>query len=158
MMFVLFCLLCVCFVVVRACFLMDVHAHHKIEFCILIFVNVLTDAQLCTRTRNHVSAILGPKRRRRRMMPAPNSASASASASAVAAEPHPQSRQKSQVRLSLQRSIGKHIDCLHECYSEPYADVRYMLLSHNHMMNVARAFLTKAQWDSPTIEEHDKTK
>jgi hypothetical protein len=33
------------------------------------------------------------------------------------------------------------------CFEQPYNDVRHMLLSHNHMMLVLRAWLTNAKWD-----------
>ena len=33
------------------------------------------------------------------------------------------------------------------CFEQPYDDVRNMLLSHNHMMLVLRAWLTNAKWD-----------
>ena len=35
------------------------------------------------------------------------------------------------------------------CFAEPYQDVRHMLLGHNHMMLVLRAFLIKAKWSLP---------
>ena len=38
---------------------------------------------------------------------------------------------------------------LSTCFQAPYNDVRLTLLSHNHMMLVLRAFLTRAQWDIP---------
>ena len=46
---------------------------------------------------------------------------------------------------------------LQTCYVEPFSDVRYKLLSHNHMMNVLRAFMTRAKWELPPIEDKDKT-
>jgi hypothetical protein len=39
------------------------------------------------------------------------------------------------------------------CFVVPYNDVRYAMLSHNHMMLVLRAFLTRAKWDLPPCEE-----
>jgi hypothetical protein len=42
---------------------------------------------------------------------------------------------------------------LSTCFQVPYEDVRHKMLSHNHMMLILRAFLTKAQWDLPTDVE-----
>ena len=42
------------------------------------------------------------------------------------------------------------------CYKDPYADVRYKLLCHNHMMSVIRVCITKAKRDLPTNEKKDK--
>ena len=44
-------------------------------------------------------------------------------------------------------------DLLSTCFQAPYDDVRHMLLSHNHMMLVLRAFLTQAKWDIPAEVE-----
>ena len=44
-------------------------------------------------------------------------------------------------------------ELLSTCFETPYDDVRYTLLSHNHIMLVLRAFLTKATWDLPANEE-----
>ena len=38
-------------------------------------------------------------------------------------------------------------ELLQTCFSAPYNDVRQLLLRHNHIMLVTRAFLTKAKWD-----------
>ena len=38
---------------------------------------------------------------------------------------------------------------LSTCFQAPYNDVRLTLLSHNHMMLVLRAFITRAKWDIP---------
>lgn len=38
-------------------------------------------------------------------------------------------------------------------YDEPYGDPRLMLLTHNHMMTVLRAFLTGAKWELPPDTE-----
>ena len=38
-------------------------------------------------------------------------------------------------------------------YDDPYGDPRLMLLAHNHMMIVLRAFLTGASWDLPPDTE-----
>jgi len=35
------------------------------------------------------------------------------------------------------------------CFQEPYADVRFMALAHNHMILILRAFITGAKWDLP---------
>ena len=43
------------------------------------------------------------------------------------------------------------------CFQAPYDDVRHPLLSHNHMMLVLRAFLTRAKWDLPACEEKNIT-
>ena len=39
------------------------------------------------------------------------------------------------------------------CFQAPYDDVRHMLLSHNHIMLVLRAFISRAKWDLPAIAE-----
>ena len=39
------------------------------------------------------------------------------------------------------------------CFAIPYDDVRYTLLSHNHILIVLRAFLTQAHWDIPANAE-----
>ena len=39
------------------------------------------------------------------------------------------------------------------CFEEPYGNVQYKLLSHNHMQLVLRAFLTKAEWKIDPIEQ-----
>ena len=46
-------------------------------------------------------------------------------------------------------------DLLCTCFQAPYDDVRHMLLSHNHMMLVMRAFLTQAKWDLPAEVERN---
>ena len=46
-------------------------------------------------------------------------------------------------------------DLLSTCFHEPFNDVRQNLLSHNHIMLVLRAFLTKAKWDLPTLGENN---
>ena len=38
-------------------------------------------------------------------------------------------------------------ELLCSCYDDPYCDVRAMLLAHNHIMLVLRAFLTGAKWE-----------
>ena len=38
-------------------------------------------------------------------------------------------------------------------YDDPYGDPRLMLLAHNHMMLVLRAFLTGASWSLPSDTE-----
>ena len=38
---------------------------------------------------------------------------------------------------------------LSSCFQDPYGDVRHMLLAHNHMMLILRAFLTRANWELP---------
>ena len=44
-------------------------------------------------------------------------------------------------------------DYLCSCFDEPYGEPRLMLLAHNHMCLVLRAFLTKAKWDLPSKPE-----
>jgi hypothetical protein len=39
------------------------------------------------------------------------------------------------------------------CFAEPYDEVRHPMLSHNHMMLILRAFLSRAKWDLPRCEE-----
>jgi hypothetical protein len=41
------------------------------------------------------------------------------------------------------------------CFQVPYDDVRHMLLGHNHIMLVMRAFLTNAKWDLPPNVKKD---
>ena len=48
-------------------------------------------------------------------------------------------------------------ELLATCFEQPYDDVRYMLLSHNHMMLILRAFLTRAKWDLPAMENRVTT-
>ena len=38
-------------------------------------------------------------------------------------------------------------ELLSTCFDAPHNDVRYMLLSHNHMMLNLRACMTRAKWD-----------
>ena len=49
--------------------------------------------------------------------------------------------------LTYNREACSKDDLLSTCFRVPYDDVQKMLLSHNHMMLVLRAFLTNAQWD-----------
>ena len=42
---------------------------------------------------------------------------------------------------------------LSSCFQDPYGDVRHMLLAHNHMMLILRAFLTRANWELPPFPE-----
>ena len=44
-------------------------------------------------------------------------------------------------------------ELLISCFMVPYDDVRGLMLGHNHMMIVLRAFLTGAQWNLPHNEE-----
>ena len=44
---------------------------------------------------------------------------------------------------------SKKDEYLKSCFDVPYNDVRGLMLSHNHMMLVLRAFLTKALWQLP---------
>ena len=41
---------------------------------------------------------------------------------------------------------------LRTCFQVPYNDVRHTLLSHNHMMMVLRAFITRAPWNMPDVD------
>ena len=41
---------------------------------------------------------------------------------------------------------------LKTCFAAPYSDVRGLLLAHNHMMLILRAFLAKALWNLPANE------
>ena len=41
-------------------------------------------------------------------------------------------------------------ELLSTCFSMPHDDVRQMLLGHNHITLVVRAFLTNAKWDLPS--------
>ena len=43
------------------------------------------------------------------------------------------------------------------CFKAPYDDVRFSLLSHNHIMLVMRAFLTNAKWDLQPIDAKNIT-
>jgi hypothetical protein len=45
-------------------------------------------------------------------------------------------------------------ELLNSCFSTPYDGVQHMLLSHNHIALVMRAFVTKAKWDlAPNAEQ-----
>ena len=44
-------------------------------------------------------------------------------------------------------------ELLISCFSVPYDDVRFLMLGHNHIMLVIRAFLTGAEWQLPRNEE-----
>jgi hypothetical protein len=48
-------------------------------------------------------------------------------------------------------------ELLISCFRVPYDDVRFMLLSHNHMMLIMRAFTTQAKWDIPACEDKNIT-
>jgi len=48
-------------------------------------------------------------------------------------------------------------ELLSTCFKEPYADVRHLLLGHNHIMLVMRAVLTRAKWDLERDEKNDVT-
>ena len=51
----------------------------------------------------------------------------------------------------------KRDELLITCFRVPYDDVRHMLLGHNHMMLILRAFLTNAEWDLAANAEKDIT-
>ena len=42
---------------------------------------------------------------------------------------------------------SKKDELLIDCFKQPYDDVRFQLLSHNHVVLVMRAFLNVAKWD-----------
>ena len=50
-------------------------------------------------------------------------------------------------------------ELLQTCFREPYGNVQYNLLSHNHMALVCLAFMTRAKWDLEPVEikKMDKT-
>jgi hypothetical protein len=48
-------------------------------------------------------------------------------------------------------------ELLETCFREPYDDVRHMLLAHNTIMLVLRAWLTQAKWDIPFDEKRQIT-
>ena len=48
-------------------------------------------------------------------------------------------------------------ELLKTCFEEPYADVHYMLLAHNTIMLVCRAWITKAKWDIPVNQKRTLT-
>ena len=48
---------------------------------------------------------------------------------------------------------SKKDEFLKSCFDVPYNDVRGLMLSHNHMVLVLRAFMTKALWQLPANEE-----
>ena len=50
------------------------------------------------------------------------------------------------------RQCRKDTELMH-CFDVPYNDVRSLMLSHNHITLVLRAFMTKAQWAIPKNEE-----
>ena len=45
---------------------------------------------------------------------------------------------------------------LRTCFQVPYNDVRHTLLSHNHMMMVLRAFISRAPWAMPDVDGKHK--
>ena len=47
----------------------------------------------------------------------------------------------------------KQDELLMGCFAVPHNDVRCLMLSHNHIMLVLRAFMTKAQWAIAKNEE-----
>ena len=44
-------------------------------------------------------------------------------------------------------------ELLLHCFDVPYDNVRYSMLSHNHIMMVMRGFLARAKWDLPAHVE-----
>ena len=52
---------------------------------------------------------------------------------------------------------SKKDELLIDCFKQPYDDVRYQLLSHNHVMLVLRAFLNEAKWDLADDTERNIT-
>ena len=50
-------------------------------------------------------------------------------------------------------NAGSKYELLSTCFQVPLGDMRSLMLAHNHMMLVARAFLTRAKWDLPPNEE-----
>ena len=55
---------------------------------------------------------------------------------------------------TAQSSADEH---LVSCFQPPNDDVRYMMLSHNHMLLILRAFLGGARWDLPRDERRGIT-
>ena len=51
------------------------------------------------------------------------------------------------------RETSSKDELLQTCFHEPYGNVQYNLLSHNHMALVILAFITKAKWDLEPIEQ-----
>ena len=49
-------------------------------------------------------------------------------------------------------------ELLQTCFREPYGNVHYNLLSHNHMMIVILGFITKAKWDLDPVEQKQKNR
>ena len=75
----------------------------------------------------------------------------------VEAPPQEEVRSRGGVYISgtaynREQSLKDELLCT--CFEKPYGDVRHMLLAHNHMMLVLRAFLTGAsKWDLPPKAE-----
>ena len=63
------------------------------------------------------------------------------------------SRGEVQTGSQYNRAASSKDELLQTCFREPYDNVQYNLLSHNHMAIVLRAFITKAKWDLEPIEQ-----
>ena len=51
------------------------------------------------------------------------------------------------------KELSSKDDLLKTCFIEPYDNVQYNLLAHNHMALVIKAFITKAKWDLEPVEQ-----
>ena len=51
------------------------------------------------------------------------------------------------------KELSSKDDQLKTCFIEPYDNVQYNLLAHNHMALVIKAFITKAKWDLEPVEQ-----
>ena len=63
------------------------------------------------------------------------------------------SRGEVQTGSQYNRAASSKDELLQTCFREPYGNVQYNLLSHNHMLLVCLSFLTKAKWDLQPIEQ-----
>ena len=59
------------------------------------------------------------------------------------------------VSASTYNAESSSKDELSTCFQASYGDVRHMLLSHNHMMLILRAFPTQVEWDIPADTDRD---
>ena len=64
-----------------------------------------------------------------------------------------QARQICETGSQYNRECSSKDELLQPCFQEPRGNVQYNLLSHNHMSLVVLAFIAKAKWDMPIVEQ-----
>ena len=60
---------------------------------------------------------------------------------------------ETQTGSEYNRRCSSKDELLQTCFREPYGNVHYNLLSHNHMIIVILGFITKAKWDLGPVEQ-----